>query len=250
MLGALPVYPEPPMTSPLPRSLRALGAAAALGLLAPACASTAARPDAPAAGHRTPDQAGGNAAPAAPREITRLESAKPPPAAPRPAAEVFVHRDSGFSFPSEVAELRRGDITNFDDQGLDVGIGYGRPGLNVTCFVFPRRTMAEPTVDAHFDGALAAIRTNNPDAVLVDRLTHPVQKGEATVAARLALLELREEDERLGSILLVVPAGDHVIKLRATYLMAAGATSYVLSRLDALLDAVSWAPTGRASAHL
>lgn len=170
------------------------------------------------------------------------------PEAVRTSSEIFVHADSGFAFPSEVFELRRGEIKQFDELGLDVGVGYGRPGVNVTVFLFPRRVMTQPSSEAHFEDALAAIRQSNPDAVLVERMPHIVTKDGTPVTGQLAVLELRQDEDRLGSILLVVPAGEHIIKLRATYLLSAGATSYMLSRLDALLDAVTWTPRAQASA--
>jgi len=96
----------------------------------------------------------------------------------------YVHRGSGFIFPTAFDDFRRTSITEYDDAASDVGVGYDLPvkegAVVVTVFVYPapqasamsdpvsRDLQEEGLCIEHFAGMKASVIEQHEGAVLTD----------------------------------------------------------------------------------
>ena len=61
-------------------------------------------------------------------------------------AEPIAHPFSGFAFPSRVASFHREQVTRFDKEGKDLGVGYNdlKAPAAITIYVYPAAALYSP----------------------------------------------------------------------------------------------------------
>jgi hypothetical protein len=130
-----------------------------------------------------------------------------------------VHEASGLSFPEHLPDLERGGTRAFDESGSNSSIAYSGSTfpLEITVFVYPRAVVPGASREDHFRSALSDVYRYHPRARL--EVSGPTQVPLSTekVEALSAFLTFVDQGKDLGSWLIVLPAGDYIVKVRATY---------------------------------
>lgn len=149
-------------------------------------------------------------------DLPRSFSAGSTPSSP------WVHRDSGFSFPAEVAGFKRGHAIQYDGTGQDVSAAYNYfdPRIVVTFYVYP---LGGLTLDEEFLRRQKEVKTVSPTAKLVSSGTTKVTPQE--LPALIATFSIPDSfiDGKLAkSLLLVGQRGDRFIEYRISFPAAGG----------------------------
>lgn len=160
----------------------------------------------------------------------------------------YTHAPSAVVFPEQLGWFGRVSIDRFDDEGLDVGVGYnlGSPAVVVaTFFVTPRLRRSDGAPQAleerfrwEAEGALA----HHDGAALTREATVPIRQAGSLVLCRLAELSYAElfaqQIQALRSLLYVCPLERWVVKYRITY--PAAQEDRVLDPIADLLERFQW----------
>lgn len=164
------------------------------------------------------------------------ETPLPKPTTLSPAGD-FTHSDTHFKFPESVGRFQRGEVTQYDESGKDVSVGYNLDSpdvISATVYVYPGRDVlnlgSDPGVVAaakdsldqqEFEGAKNAILATTPGLALVSEdksfaISSPTEhlgrraifRGQGAIRGTPAVL-LTEVD--------LLGFGDWFIKYRFTY---------------------------------
>ena len=99
-----------------------------------------------------------------------------PGVTPIRAQGVYRHEPSGFVFPPSIASFRRVGINQFDQVGLDVGVGYNlvEPDAEIsfTLYVTPPaklRNGRQTTLSEQFEVEIGAIQFHHSGATVLAR---------------------------------------------------------------------------------
>jgi hypothetical protein len=79
-------------------------------------------------------------------------------------AEPISHPFSGFAFPSTVASFQREQVTRFDKEGKNLGVGYNDPKAPavITIYVYPAPAPYSPgSLRKHFDDCRKELLTRH-----------------------------------------------------------------------------------------
>jgi hypothetical protein len=130
-----------------------------------------------------------------------------------------VHRASGLSFPAHLPGLDRGGTRVFDESGTNASVAYGGSDflLEITVFVYPRSLVPGGTPESHFGAALSDIRHHHPAARLERSGPMQLPLSAEKVDGMIAFLTFVDQGKDLGSWLIVLPDGEYMVKVRATY---------------------------------
>jgi hypothetical protein len=134
----------------------------------------------------------------------------------------WVHRDSGFSFPAEVAGFKRGRAIQYDGSGQDVSVAYDYldPRIVVTFYVYP---LGGLTLDQEFLRRQAEVKTVSPTAKLVSTGTTKVTpQGSPALIGTFSIPDSFIDGQLAKSLLLVSQRGDRFIEYRISYPAAGG----------------------------
>jgi hypothetical protein len=158
-------------------------------------------------------------------------SGPPPQPKPIPASGLYVHAASRFSFPETFGDFRRVDINQYDDDGLDVGVGYDRElaggQIALTLYVMPHRTDEHGKVLSlaqRFEIERRNIVAHHEKVTLTHPWTPPqTVNGEPTrgYAAAFRYAETFETHrQELESLLYLFELDQWVVKYRIIYPVA------------------------------
>ncbi len=93
----------------------------------------------------------------------------------------YTNRASHFWFPPEIAGFRReAKVTEFDDAGRDMGVGYNEltNGIAATVFVYPMvKDPPDNTLEGHFASCKAAAMNPFADAKLISEGKCEINSG-------------------------------------------------------------------------
>lgn len=148
------------------------------------------------------------------------------------------HAESGILFPEKIEYFSRGEIRTYDDEGLDVGVGYNMVNpanpITITVYVYPAPTFVNLGADErvaehargkmanqHFEGVKAEIRETYPGASLRSESEVSLSIHEREIRGRSAIYDLQGDPARFQpprvSHAEVYAFGKWWIKLRATH---------------------------------
>lgn len=149
-------------------------------------------------------------------DLPRSFSAGSTPSSP------WVHRDSGFSFPAEVAGFKRGHAIEYDGSGQDVSVAYNYldPRIIVTFYVYP---LGGLTLDEEFLRRQNEVKTVSPSAKLVSTGTTKVSpQGLTALIGTYSIPNSFIDGKLIKSLLLVGQRGDRFIEYRISFPVAGG----------------------------
>lgn len=104
------------------------------------------------------------------------------PAQPQTSSEPYVHRATGFTFPATVGEFTRAQISKYNSEGTDVGVGYNlytpTKQIAVTVFVYPAPLAVDASAQdkacaAQFESVKADIERGHRDVHQIAESTIP-----------------------------------------------------------------------------
>jgi len=115
--------------------------------------------------------------------------------------------------------LKRGGTHNFDPTGSNVSIAYSGTSfpLEITVFAYPRLLIPSGELEDHFRAALADVGQFHPSAhiQMADRMRLPLAADD--VEGFTAFVTFVDRGVQLGSWVVVLPASESVVKVRAKY---------------------------------
>ena len=138
----------------------------------------------------------------------------------RSADGALVHSSSGFVFPIEVGSFLRDRVTQYDQAGDDVSVGYNNVSVDspvaATVYVYPARG---GSLTGEFANRQSEVTQFHPDAKLV--ATSSVVIAPSQVTAMVASYAFTDVfagvSQPLRSELLVAQFGEKFVEYRFTY---------------------------------
>jgi hypothetical protein len=144
----------------------------------------------------------------------------------------YLHPSARLTFPAEILGMRASDLHEFGPR--DIAANYQAPGVLLTVYVYPAAMLPDPSLDAHFQEAMSAVRYKW-GVETARRLELPL-KDDPRGPALGAVFEV-DRIPRVFGVLTVFKACSHIVKFRLS-------SDDTLSQerrfeiLDAALDAV------------
>lgn len=139
-----------------------------------------------------------------------------PQAEAKPAQAL--HASTGFKFPAAVGPFRRTGITDFRQDGSDVGASYQGPNGALTVYVYPERGPYPAALDAHFKQARGEIRTQWKSVRSISQRPLTIRRSGQEYAGReeVFLGSAPQIDAQLKTWLVLFKRSDHFVKFRFT----------------------------------
>lgn len=172
------------------------------------------------------------------------ESASAQPAEVENAADPYVHKAAGVRFPKKAGSFSRGRITEFDQAGSNVSVGYQLDGMagDITLYLYPT---GGDSCDQAFAGADAAIvqrggtEMDFPEGLNMPGFALARQKSSAYNVARDGF---GFSHEPLVSYLWIgcVPGGEWLVKYRGSFFKSD--ESKVAGLAEDLFARIDWRP--------
>jgi hypothetical protein len=134
-------------------------------------------------------------------------------------SESLIHVDSGLAFPPKWNGMLRVNPSTYDQQGLNVSIGYNAAEnrLALTLYLYPSSYGGTPDPEEHFKGVLGAAVQSHPGAQVEKAVRMELPLGSATSTGFNAFLHWAEPSGEAGSFLILIPQQDRFLKLRASF---------------------------------
>ncbi len=126
----------------------------------------------------------------------------------------LLHVQSKFTFPKQIANFKRGETTQYNDEGSDISVGYfnAASGIVTTIYVYP----AHGALKDEFAARQAEIIHHHPNAVLISTLaakTTP-QEIDALTATYRYEESFLQKIQLVYSKLLVSRHGNYFVEYR------------------------------------
>lgn len=159
--------------------------------------------------------------------------------------EVYTNAASQFRFPPRIGGFAREQVTQFDRQGQDVGVGYNHlgHGIAMTVFVYPILQRApDDTLNGHFSTCKAEVLRRHSGAQLVSEDAVQISPGGVQRSGHHATFTYTEmfanQRQAVRSELFLFTHGQRFIKYRATYPVGQQAAAEPVLR--AFIDELAW----------
>lgn len=136
-----------------------------------------------------------------------------------PEDEPWVHEPSGFRFPPDIGTFTRVNALRYDDDGLDVSVGYNDRALKtvLTVYVYPH---GDDTIEAEFDKTKGSVRQVHPKAKALADGKWELEQGRRKFAGRHAAfaftIKAGDRQQEVVSEAYLLRVGDYFIKFRMT----------------------------------
>jgi hypothetical protein len=178
---------------------------------------------------------------------------------PIETSDTYTHQGSGMPFPVSVGYFRRGQITQYDPEATDIGVGYNLPSIRyqvaITVYVYPgpgASSIGSPDnvvaaahvrlLETHFEYIKAEIVHVHPDATLVSEGPTTMDQGQVSYDGLKAVFEFEGEffgqEQPLASQAYLFSYGKWFVKYRITY--PKDSEERALSRIEDFMAKFAW----------
>jgi hypothetical protein len=138
--------------------------------------------------------------------------------------DTYTHGPSQFRFPPRIGSFQREAVTQYDQDGLDVSVGYNHPGYRIaaTVYVYPvPQRSPDNTLEGHFGSCKAEVVRTNGGAQFVSEGAVQISPGGLQHSGRQAAYTLTAvfagQRQPLRSELYLFAHGPWFIYYRVTY---------------------------------
>ena len=161
------------------------------------------------------------------------------------SAETYINTPSNFQFPSMVAGFERAQITKFDPQGQDVGIGFNHLAhkIAMTVYVYPiPQGMPEDPIRAHFGTCKYEILKRHAGAQPISEQSVKISVGGSVRSGKRATFSYSQvfahQHQAVLSDVYLFRNGQRFIKYRVTYPI--GAQSEAKADIHNFMSQLLW----------
>lgn len=180
--------------------------------------------------------------------VTTSPSGGPPAGAVRSGGTgAYTNVPSGFRFPLYIDSFERSEVSQYDKQGQDVGVGYNDliSSVALTVFVYPMAQQPpDNTLEGHFAGCKSEVLARHRNAKLLSEGPVRISPGGVQHSGQRAVFAATEvfghQEQALRSELCLFTNGSRFILYRATYPASREATAEKAAR--GFLNTLSWPP--------
>lgn len=159
--------------------------------------------------------------------------------------QTYTNAPSQFCFPPRVGSFKREEVKQYDDQGLDIGVGYNdlQHGIAVTVFVYPiANRPPNNTLSGHFTACKAEVMGRHKNAQIVSESAVQISPGGILQNGQRGIFTYTEEFafqvQPVRSELFVFTNGPRFIMFRATYPL--GQQTLAEPAIKTFLDELAW----------
>ena len=142
---------------------------------------------------------------------------------------VYRHEPSGFVFPPSIASFRRVEINQYDQAGLDVGVGYNlvEPDAEIALTLYitlpaKQRNGRQTTLSEQFQAEIGAIQFHHSGAPVLAQESVSIRQAGVLVSGLRARFEYEQEvfgdrSRQVESLLYLFELSGWRIKYRVTF---------------------------------
>ena len=157
----------------------------------------------------------------------------------------YTNAPSQFRFPPRIGSFEREQVTEYDRQGQDVGVGYNdvSRGVAITVFVYPiPQRPPNDTLSGHFTTCKAEVLGRHSGAQLVSEEAAQIFPAGVQHSGQHATFTYTEifahQRQALRSELYLFTHGQRFIKYRTTY--PVGQQAIAESAIRTFIDELAW----------
>lgn len=174
-----------------------------------------------------------------PDPIRGIRTAKPS------RTTIYTNAPSQFRFPPSIGSFEREQVTEYDRQANNVGVGYNdvARGIAVTVFVYPIPQRApDKTLSGHFTACKTEVLGGHSGAQLLSEGAIEISPGGVPRSGRRATFTFTDtfahQRQPVRSVLYLFLHGERFIKYRATY--PVGQDPIAVSAIRTFIDDLAW----------
>ena len=157
----------------------------------------------------------------------------------------YTNAPTQFHFPPRIGSFEREQVTEFDRQGQDVGVGYNDlgHGIAVTVYVYPIPPRApDDTLSGHFTSCKAEVLGRHSGAWLVSENAAQISPAGVRRSGQHAIFSYTEifahQRQPVLSEIYLFTKGQRFIKYRATY--PVGQQAIAQPAIRSFIDELAW----------
>jgi len=152
----------------------------------------------------------------------------------------YLHSRSGLIFPSQIEALKQLEPTSYEPQGRNSSIGYNasQHRLAITVYIYPKYGNNMPDV---LSNELHHIQRAHPgmSVGMAGPMKMPFGGADAARDTFGAYIIYDLDTTEVGSLLVLVPFENNLLKLRATWVRSEEGLKYSMAQIRTLLASIA-----------